>query len=38
MIHKELEHESTKYSPVVSCCEYDNELTGTKEGSQVVIS
>jgi len=38
MIHKELEHESKKYSPVVGCCEYDTEPTGTKEGSQVVIS
>jgi hypothetical protein len=33
MIHKELQHESTKYSPVVDCCEYYTELTGTEEGS-----
>jgi hypothetical protein len=29
MIHKKIEHESTKHSPVVGCCECDIELTGT---------
>jgi hypothetical protein len=36
MLHKEIEHERTRYNPVVGCCEYDYELTGTKKGSQVV--
>ena len=36
MLHKEIEHESTRYNAVVGCCEYDYELTGTKKVAKLL--